>query len=98
VRRPRPLSVVLYAALIGLCLAAYIAPLQQIIEGRSEISTLEERLDEAELENARQERTLEALNTPEGIERVARERYGMVRPGEEVYIIPEDEPASDERP
>ncbi|TCJ16148.1 septum formation initiator family protein [Rubrobacter taiwanensis] len=87
----RPLFVILYAALIGLLLAAYIAPLQQIMESRSQIAVLEQRLDEAERENARQQHAIESLKTPEGLERTARERYGMVRPGEKVYIIPEDD-------
>ena len=36
-------------------------------------------------------RAVEELGTPEGLERAARERYGMVEPGEEVYIIPQEE-------
>ena len=89
-RRLRPLAVVIYAAFIGLLLASYVAPLQDIVEGRAETSALEQKLRAAEIENTAKERLIEELNTPEGIERAARERYGMIRPGERVYIIPKE--------
>ena len=63
---PRPLKVILYAALVGLLFASYISPLQGIIESKSRIAELE------------------------GVERAARERYGMIKPGEKVYLVPED--------
>jgi cell division protein FtsB len=87
-RRLRPLAVVLYAAFVGLLLASYASPLQQILESRAEIPALEHRLHEAEVHNAAQERLTKELNTPAGIERAARERYGMIKPGEKVYIVP----------
>jgi cell division protein FtsB len=87
-RRLRPLVVVLYAAFVGLLLASYASPLQQILESRAEIPVLEHRLHEAEVHNAAQERLTKELNTPAGIERAARERYGMIKSGEKVYIVP----------
>jgi cell division protein FtsB len=86
-RRFRPLAVVLYAAFLGLLLASYISPLDGIISGRAEASALEQQLEEARAHNTEQERLKEDLNTPAGIERAARERYGMIRPGEKVYIV-----------
>ncbi len=86
-RRFRPLAVVLYAAFIGLLLASYISPLDGIISGRAEVSALEQQLEEARAHNTEQRRLKEDLNTPAGIERAARERYGMIRPGEKVYIV-----------
>ena len=86
-RRFRPLAVVLYAAFLGLLLASYISPLDGIISGRAEASALEQQLEEARARNTEQERLKEDLNTPAGIERAARERYGMIRPGEKVYIV-----------
>ena len=88
-RRYRPLVVALYAAFVGLLLASYAAPLQEIFESNAEIPALEERVHEAEVHNAAQERLIEELNTPAGIERAARERYGMIKPGEKVYIVPD---------
>ena len=85
----RPLKVVLYAAFIGVLLASYVAPLQQIIERRAEIPVLQEKIRETSAYNAEQRRLAESLNTPEGVERAAREDYGMIRPGEKIYILPE---------
>ncbi len=80
---------VLYAALIGLLLASYITPLQDIVSGRAQVSELDAQVRQLEANNVTQRRVVEELNTPEGIERVARERYGMVRPGERIYIVEE---------
>ena len=85
----RPLKVVLYAALIGLLLASYITPLQDIVSGRAQVSELDAQVRQLEANNVTQRRVVDELNTPEGVERVARERYGMVRPGERIYIVEE---------
>jgi cell division protein FtsB len=85
------LLVVLYAAFLGLLLASYVSPMQEIFRSRAEIPVLENRLHETQVNNAAQERLIQELNTPEGIERAARERYGMIRPGETIYIIPDED-------
>ena len=89
-RRLRPLVVVIYAAFLGLLLASYVPPLQDILHNRAEIPVLEQRLQKARTQNIANERLIRELQTPAGIERAARERYGMVLPGEKVYIIPSD--------
>jgi cell division protein FtsB len=88
--RLRPLTVVIYAAFLGLLLASYVAPLQDILEARTQVSALEQNLQSVETENTANKRLIKELNTPAGIERAARERYGMIRPGEKVYIIPKE--------
>ena len=80
--------VVIYAAFLGLLLGSYVPPLQDILHNRAEILTLEQTLQETKTQNTANERLIEELKTPAGIERAARERYGMIRPGEKVYIIP----------
>jgi cell division protein FtsB len=87
-RRLRPLGVVIYAAFLGLLLASYVPPLQDILHNRAEIPALEQKLQKTRTQNTADERLVEELKTPAGIERAARERYGMIRPGEKVYIIP----------
>jgi cell division protein FtsB len=89
-RRLRPLVVVIYAAFLGLLLASYVSPLQEILHDRAEIPVLEQKLEKAHTQNTANERLIKELNTPAGIERAARERYGMIRPGEKVYIIPSE--------
>ena len=89
-RRLRPLVVALYAAFLGLLLASYVPPLQDILHNRAEIPALEQKLQKTRTQNVANERLIKELQTRAGIERAARERYGMVRPGEKVYIIPKD--------
>lgn len=85
------MKVVLYATFIGVLLASYVSPLQQIFDRRAEIPVLREQLAETRAYNVEQRRLVEDLNTPQGIERAAREHYGMIRPGEKVYIVSEDD-------
>jgi len=80
--------VALYAAFLGILLASYVQPLQAILHNRAEIPALEQKLQKANSQNTARERLVEDLQTPAGIERAAREHYGMVRPGEKVYIVP----------
>jgi len=89
-RRLKPLVVVIYAAFLGLLLASYVSPLQDIIHNRAEIPALEQELRKTRTQNTANKRLIKELKTPTGIERAARERYGMIRPGEKVYIIPEE--------
>lgn len=86
----RLLKVALYAALIGLLLASYVTPLQEILANKVLISDLRADLAELENDNISRQRAVEELETPEGVERAARERYGMIEPGEQVYIVPDD--------
>ncbi len=88
---PRPLKVILYAAFIGLLLASYVTPLQEILESKNHIAQLNSDLEEVEKDNAAKERLAKELETPAGVERAARERYGMIKPGEKVYIVPREE-------
>lgn len=85
----------IYAAFIGVLLASYASPIQSILTGRAETPALEERLQNTRDSLAAQENEVEALSTPEGIERAARERYGMILPGEKVYPVPKAEDAPD---
>lgn len=87
----RPLKVILYAAFVGLLLASYISPLQEILEDKSRISALQADLEQVKKENAAKERLAQDLETSSGVERAARERYGMIKQGEKVYILPEEE-------
>jgi len=82
------LVVALYAAFLGILLASYVQPLQDLLHNRTRIPALEQKLQMAHSQNTERERLVKDLQTPAGIERVAREHYGMIRPGEQVYIVP----------
>ena len=81
-----PIAVVLYAAFIVVLLTSYISPLRQISAYKAEIPNLEQSLQQTRDHNARQTQFAKDLKTPAGIERAARHRYGMIKPGEKVYI------------
>jgi cell division protein FtsB len=93
----RPIKVVLYAAAIGLLLASYLGPLQEIQAERARAAELRADLTRLRSENADREREMAELKTPAGVERAARERYGMVYPGETVYLVPESDASEDKR-
>ena len=56
---------------------------------------LKQKISVLEHENRRLKQSLDNLSTPEGIERLARERLGLVKP-EEVVIFPIPRPEDDE--
>jgi hypothetical protein len=51
------------------------------------VDLAEAQLVAIEAENQRLEREIEALQTPQEIERLAREQFGLVRPGEVGYVV-----------
>lgn len=64
-----------------------IFPVRAILEQRQEIAAAERELAEVAAVNAELEARVEALGTDEEVERLARERHNLGRPGEEVYAI-----------
>lgn len=64
-----------------------IFPVRAIIEQRGEIAEAEQDLAEIEEANRALADRIESLGTDAEIERLARERHNLGRPGEEVYAI-----------
>ncbi len=64
-----------------------ISPARAWWTQRDEIGDLESQLSEQLDQNAELQGRVDALNTDEEIERLARERYGLVRPGDESYVV-----------
>ncbi|MFZ2961257.1 MAG: septum formation initiator family protein [Candidatus Ozemobacteraceae bacterium] len=50
---------------------------------------LKSKIETLERENRKLKMNLETLSTPEGIERLARERLGLVKPEEIVVVLPQ---------
>ena len=67
--------------------AVGIFPFRQILEQHDAVDSAEERLDAVRAENRLLEEEIVALRTPQGVERLAREQFGLVRPGEVAYIV-----------
>lgn len=56
-------------------------------EIKKEVAAAEEKLSEYEESKKRFEERLKALDTPEGLEKEARARFNLKKPGEEVAIF-----------
>lgn len=99
-------SLLAAAALVGLVVVlAGIFPFRQIIASNRAVELAEEKLGAIQEENQRLEARIAALETTEEVERLAREQFGLVMPGEIGYVVvapPEEfrksEPESAEDP
>ena len=85
-----PFMVALVA--VGILFLA-VAPTQTFLHQREDIDAAERQLAVLELANQRLAKRAELLHTDAEIERIAREQYNLVKPGEEAYaILPAPEP------
>lgn len=66
----------------------YVMIWQQVMISRKnkEINALEEQIAAAEQQSEKLEQEIENLNDPEYLERLAREKLGLVRPNERVFM------------
>lgn len=64
-----------------------VFPTRTYVGQRRELSDTEKRVEVLRRENARLAQRVGNLNTDEEIERLAREQFNLVRPGEEAYAI-----------
>ena len=64
-----------------------VFPFRQLIDQRGAVEESREQLAALEDENRKLEEDITALGTDAEIERVARDQYGLVRPGETGYVI-----------
>ena len=96
-RRPLGFTVwvgIVLAATIGL-IAVTMFPLRQYLNQRNDITSARQRLVVITQENQHLAAQAQALNTDAEIERVAREQYHLVKPGENAYaVLPPSAPAS----
>lgn len=68
-----------------------------LVAQRERAESLRREIEDLRAENGRLATEIAALKTdPRSIERLAREELGLARPGETVFLIPEEEPS--ERP
>jgi len=78
--------------LVGL-LFLFVFPSRTYLAQRQELSSAEGRVQVLTRENEELASRVKKLNTDEEIERLAREQYNLVKPGEEAYaILPAPQP------
>ncbi len=86
-KRPTLLLVVLLCLVIGAAFLTQLIPYRQIIDSNRQVESARELLVALETENRLLEEDVAALETPEEIEKLAREKLGYARPGETVYVV-----------
>ncbi len=72
--------------LVGLLLVAAL-PVRTLLHQRDATATAESELAELRERNAELDQRARRLRDPREIEQLAREEYGLVRPGEEQYVV-----------
>lgn len=85
-RRRFPLIAVVLLTALAITLAG-IFPFRQMIAQQRQVDQTQARLDTLVEENRALEEKVSALNSPAEIERIAREQFGLVRPGETSYVV-----------
>jgi cell division protein FtsB len=79
------LAVVLLGALA--LTVSGILPFRQLVSQQHQIDRTQDQLSALEQENETLSEDIEMLGTDAEIERIAREQYGLVRPGEVAYVV-----------
>lgn len=79
-----PLLFVMSVVAVG---ALAVVPTKTFINQKKATAESEARLSSLQESTSRMQRELDALNRDDELERVARQQYGFVKPGEEVYRI-----------
>jgi cell division protein FtsB len=79
------LAVLLIMALV--VTLAGVFPFRQILAQQRQVELTRAQHEALLAENARLEEELALLQTPQEVERIARERYGLVLPGEVGYMV-----------
>ncbi len=77
---------VVSVAVVGLLFLA-VFPTRTYLAQRRDLSATERRLAVLSKQNKELSQRVDRLNTDAEIERLAREQYNLVRPGEEAYAI-----------
>lgn len=83
----RPVLWTLAAIVALVVLALYVFPTRTWIEQRQSLDEAASALDALEAERETLEARVAALDTPAEIEELAREQFGLVKPGEEAYSV-----------
>jgi len=73
-------------AVVGL-LFAFVYPTRTFLDQREETGKARAQLELLQSENARMAREAKKLSTDSEIEKLAREKYGLVRPGERAFVV-----------
>ncbi len=86
--RKRSGAIVVVLLLVGLAIVlAGVFPFRQLIAQERLVDNTRAELEALVVDNAALETQIDAVQSPTELERIAREEYGMVRPGETSYVV-----------
>ena len=74
-------------AVVVVILIWAIQPIRLWLDQREELSTKQQELTDIQSSNSALEQRAEELQTPEQIELIARQNFGLIREGEEAYAV-----------
>lgn len=82
--------------IVALVLGAFVLffPSRQLMAQRDRIGSLEDRLLQLRAENELLDEDVKRLSNPAELEVLARERLGLVKPGEHAYFVEPTKPKS----
>ena len=86
-RLPRLVTAVVGSAILLAVLLLGVFPTRSYLHQRESIDREKEKLAVLSRENARLAAKVQELQTDAEVERLAREQYNLVKPGEEAYAI-----------
>jgi cell division protein FtsB len=90
-----PFIIALVAVIIIFALFNFWQNIHKMERLENEIESIKEEIEKAEAENNELREQLENTNDPEYIEEVAREKLGLVKPGE-MLLVPVEEDTDEE--
>jgi cell division protein FtsB len=83
----RAVWIVLGSLTLVAALLLFVLPGRIFLAGRRSLNRTEAEISVLSKENARLNDSIRSLQTPAEIEKLARQRYGLVLPGEQAYAI-----------
>lgn len=87
-RRGKRGGVIAVVLLVGLAIVlAGVFPFRQLIAQERLVENTRVKLDTLVVENEALQAEIDSVRSPAELERIAREQYGMVRPGETTYVV-----------
>jgi len=87
VRAPRIIVLVVGSIALAAVLFLFVLPSRTYLAQRQSLAAAETRLKVFRDENAQLAAQASQLQTSSDIQRIAREQYGLVMPGEKAYVI-----------
>ena len=84
-KRSSLVTKVLLLVLVGYATVSLVSLQSQVTEKETQAAALQDDITAAQQENLRLEQAINALGTDEGVEAVARQKLGLVAPGEILF-------------